>query len=267
MAGDFAANFLIYGNVRDLVKESYHRYEGEPVDSLVVALSTVGLAADVATFFPPTTEAGAPAETGLSLLKALKRAGAMTAEFAAKLLELAKGVRSAEHMKELATCTVDAVKLWHRLPAGAIRCVMGTVKSTEELAEVTKLADQAPKEVALICKLAEEDGMAELKGAGASKEALTSYLKFGRRTVVTVLEPTHVAIGVMKNLRAIQLSGFFHNALSDRTRLSIAWFGGILALCSLINTARHVRGAFGRGPPHPAVEKVDSSIPRPIAPV
>jgi len=252
MIGDFAANFLVYGNVRDLAKQSYNKVTGQPVDRLVVALSTVGLVADVATYFPPTIEEGAPAEAGFSLLKALKRAGAMTTDFAEKVIALAKGARTAEHMKELAACTTDVVKLYHRVPEGSIGYVMREVNTTEELEKVTKIAETAPKEVALVSTLADSDGLSELKAADASKESLTTYLRVGRGTIVRVMSPTVLAIGVAKNF--LMLVHVFQGGLPDLARIGISWTCGLLAVVAFINFTRHII-AIIRPAREPVVQK------------
>jgi hypothetical protein len=239
MAGDFAANFLVYGNIRDLAKQGYHRAVGEPVDTVVVALSVAGLAADVAAYIPLTTAEGAPAEVGFSLLKALKRCGALTAKFAERIVELTKGARTVERMKELATCTLDVLKLYHRIPTGMIGPVMREVETTEELAKVTRLAENAPREVALVAKLGGHEGLEELKAADASESTLQSFLRVGKKSFIRVFRPTHVAVGLLKNLRLDKIDYFLHNVLPAKARLWLGWIAGALACAMLGNCGRH----------------------------
>ncbi len=238
IGGDMVANFLVYGNIRDLAKEGYHKATGQPVDELLVALSAVGLAADVMTYFPPTTEGGAPAEVGIDLLKALKRAGALTAEFSGKLLKLATGARTAEHLKALGQACLDTFRLYKRLPAGMIGYVMHSVNSADELANVAKEVEWAPIEVALISKIGDTEGIAEVK-AVSSKEKLIRYLKFGGQAANELRKPTSLIIGMAKTLHIKKIREWLWNLFPRIPRLACAWVIAAVGLLVLLNAARH----------------------------
>jgi hypothetical protein len=55
---------------------------------------------------------------------------------------------------------------------------------TDDLVQVTEVAEEAPKEVALISKFNEADGIEAMRCENASKQTLETYLKFGRQFTV-----------------------------------------------------------------------------------
>lgn len=83
MAGAFAADVIGVGDVRDLVREGWHAANDEPVDEILIGLSAVGLAVTGATWVMAGTPA--PVRAGLTLVKATRKAGRLSAPLAAAL--------------------------------------------------------------------------------------------------------------------------------------------------------------------------------------
>lgn len=83
LAGALAADLTVIGDARDIARESAKIARGEEHSNLILGLATAGVAVTAATY--ATAGGAAPARFGLSVLKAARRTGAMTAEFAADL--------------------------------------------------------------------------------------------------------------------------------------------------------------------------------------
>lgn len=99
-AAELAADFTLYGDLRDLVREAYHWLSDDEVDVLIAALAGAGVGI---TLFSLGPQAGASAnvKAGLTLLKAARRSKRVPAglfdEAAAALADAAKGIaKSAE---------------------------------------------------------------------------------------------------------------------------------------------------------------------------
>lgn len=84
--GAVASDFTVVGDVRDIGLEGGKMVAGEPYSEFILGLSVVGLAATTATV--ATGGGGAIVKAGVSFLKFAKRAGHLTAEFAARLTRL-----------------------------------------------------------------------------------------------------------------------------------------------------------------------------------
>jgi hypothetical protein len=83
IAGAVTSDFTVVGDVRDISAQGKKMVAGQSYSKLVLGLSLVGLAATVATV--ATGGGGAVAKVGVSVLKAAKRAGTLTADFARTL--------------------------------------------------------------------------------------------------------------------------------------------------------------------------------------
>lgn len=83
LAGSLLADLTLVGDIRDLATEGGKAARGEDHSNLILGLAAAGVAVTAATY--ATVGAGAPARFGVSVLKAARRAGTMTAEFAADL--------------------------------------------------------------------------------------------------------------------------------------------------------------------------------------
>lgn len=96
LAGAVTSDFTVVGDVRDIGREGGKMVAGQDYSKLVLGLSVVGLAATVATV--ATGGGGVVVKSGVSVLKAAKRAGTLTASFARRLTRL---VEDAVNFREI----------------------------------------------------------------------------------------------------------------------------------------------------------------------
>jgi hypothetical protein len=73
LSGTVAGDLFVFGDVRDVVRETKHLATGEPGDRLVLGLAAAGLAVTAATYM--TAGAAAPARAGLTLVKDAHKIG------------------------------------------------------------------------------------------------------------------------------------------------------------------------------------------------
>ncbi len=191
LAGAAAGDLTVWGDLRDASREGWKYANGEAVDPLVLGLSAAGLAITAGTY--ATFGGGVPARMGLSLVKAARRTGKLSADFA---VYLGRIVRDSIDLSALrrAGGTLDAAALRGAVrPQGLARVTrvmgdLGTVQAKagsraafEGLALVDNGAD-----VGRLAKLAEKKGgqtLFILRAAGRGALALTgavlSFLWWG----------------------------------------------------------------------------------------
>ena len=136
LAGAVASDLTVYGDLRDLGIQGYRKLRGLPVDTFLVTLSSIGLAAELTGL------------TGIapSLVKQLHRAGALTAGL---LDEVRKVFVRLRHRKKLNAAekhlfaNLREVVTFHGMNRS--KSVLKGLNSPEELAAAVKLQKIAPE--------------------------------------------------------------------------------------------------------------------------
>jgi hypothetical protein len=80
LAGTAVGDLFVFGDIRDAVREGTRFATGQPTDELILGLACAGLAITAGTY--ATAGAGAPVRLGLSLAKAARATGRMSAHMA-----------------------------------------------------------------------------------------------------------------------------------------------------------------------------------------
>ena len=188
LIGTVTGDLLVYGDLRDAVRETSHLARGEEADTLILGLACVGLAVTAGTY--ASLGAATPARIGLSVFKAVGKTGRLTAGLARAVMRpLARVVDTAALKSSLGPAALLQ-------PAVAIRGVRAAVKldradglvklmgdagrlqaraGTRAALDGMRLAD-SPKDVARLARLAAAKGgktRAILKLAGRGAFALT----------------------------------------------------------------------------------------------
>jgi hypothetical protein len=179
----------VFGDVRDAIREGSRLANGQEVDKLILGLSAVGIAVTAGTYAFIGT--GAPARAGLSLVKAARKTGRISARMAESIGRTLRSVVDGPALKQ----AVDGASKTN--PAATLRAVRGAVKleKADDLFRLTrnvgdvqakagtraaldglKISD-SPREMARVAKLAEKEGgrtRAILKFLGRGAIALTA---------------------------------------------------------------------------------------------
>jgi hypothetical protein len=97
-AGMLTGDLLLFGDVRDVVREGWHGLRGEEVDKLVLGLAGAGIAVTAGVY--ASAGLAAPARAGLTVAKAAKRGGHMGLPLL-RLLKLEKREKLVEFVSDL----------------------------------------------------------------------------------------------------------------------------------------------------------------------
>jgi hypothetical protein len=188
LAGTALGDLFVFGDIRDAVREGSRYASGQEVDHLILGLSAVGIAVTAGTYASLGT--GTPARVGLSLVKAARKTGRISARMAESVGRTLRSVVDGKALRA-AIHGASAVN-----PAATVRAVRGAVKIekaddlfrlTRNVGEVQakagtraaldglKISD-SPRQIARVAKLAEKQGgktRAVLKFLGRGAIALT----------------------------------------------------------------------------------------------
>ena len=170
LSGTVAGDLFVFGDIRDVVRESKHLVMGEDTDRLVLGLATAGLAVTAATYV--SVGGVAPVRAGLTLVKDARKIGRLgegLTEWAGRstreMLDtpmLQNAVLSGSVMRPAET--VSAIRAaFHAEKAGALVRLAKDVGRVSERAGARGALDtlriaEAPEDVARAARLAETKG-------------------------------------------------------------------------------------------------------------
>lgn len=158
LGGSIASDLTVYGDLRDITVEGGKALVGEEYSEFILGLSAIGIAATVGT--AATGGGGVVVKAGVSFVKFAKRAGHLTAGFAARLLRLTDeaidlpGLKSTLRTINLADPTGSWLRLSKYLSnvndarifkvlgkMEAIRAEVGTTEALRLLKRMDKIED------------------------------------------------------------------------------------------------------------------------------
>jgi hypothetical protein len=189
LAGTTLGDLFVFGDIRDAVREGTRLAVGEKADTMILGLACIGLAVTAGTY--ATLGAETPARIGLSLAKAARKTGRLSADLAASVGRMLRGVVDWGGLKS----AVRGFSISE--PALAIRAAREAVKVRRARALVDLAGDvgtvqvkagtraaldgleiaQSPREMSRVAKLAEKEGgktRAILKVVGRGAIMLTA---------------------------------------------------------------------------------------------
>ena len=187
-AGTALGDLFVFGDIRDAAREGTRLATGQQADELVLGLACVGLAISAGTY--ATLGAAAPARVGLSVAKAARKTGQLSADLAASMARMMRDVVDWGRLKgAIAGASItepalairaarEAVKVERAGGLMSIARDVGRVQSragTKTALDGLKIAE-SPREMAQVAKLAEKQGgktRAILKTVGRGAIALT----------------------------------------------------------------------------------------------
>ncbi|MET0220974.1 MAG: hypothetical protein ABW213_09980, partial [Tardiphaga sp.] len=170
LSGTVAGDLFVFGDIRDVVRESKHMAMGEDTDHLILGLAAAGLAVTAATY----VSAGgvAPVRAGLTLVKDARKVGRIGEGLTAWAARSARGVVDAPMLRDAVADasilrpgkTVTAVRAAFRgeKADGLMRLAkdvgrVGERAGTRGALDTLKVAE-GPKDVARAARLAEAKG-------------------------------------------------------------------------------------------------------------
>ena len=156
IGGSMVSDMVMYGDVRDLVKQGWYKVTGRETDSLVIALSTAGL----------VTEFVDVADWAPAVLKAFKKAGAISRKMADGLLTMCKKITKTRKVDKSAKAFFGNTEKMVE-SAGFIRTknMFKNVDKVDDLAIVAKKTKENPALTHLVAKHSGEQTVEVLNGA------------------------------------------------------------------------------------------------------
>jgi len=188
LAGTTLGDLFVFGDIRDAVREGGRLALGQKADTLVLGLACVGLAITAGTY--ATLGAEAPARIGVSLAKAARKTGRLSADLTASIGRMLRGVVDWDKLKgAIAGISISQPALAIRAAREAVKVERagGLIHLARDVGRVeTKAGTRAaldglavaesPREMSRVAKLAEKEGgktRAILKVAGRAAIVLT----------------------------------------------------------------------------------------------
>jgi hypothetical protein len=223
MSGTVAGDLFVFGDIRDVVRESKHLAMGEETDRLVLGLAAAGLAVTAATYV--SIGGVAPVRTGLTLVKDARKVGRLgegLTEWAGRSARdiidtpmLQNAVETGSVMRP--GQTVSAIKAAFRVEqAGALVRLAKDVGRVGEKAGMRGALDtlqiaEGPKDVARAARLAESKG--------SQTRAILKVL--GRGALLLAAGAFNLSLWVFWAVLA--LFGFLSSIKATTERLTMSW--------------------------------------------
>lgn len=175
MLGSLSLDLFVIGDIRDLAVQGWKQVNYGSGDTLIMALSAIGL----------TTTLAPHLDWAPALMKALKRTGALTESFAKNLARTGREAIQTGKYGKLSAAVSDMGKAARHLGPGPLRGVMSAVESTDDLKKVTKAAEIDAKGTYALTRLMGKDGIKRIKKDGKNIGTLTTSIKMGSRVTKT----------------------------------------------------------------------------------
>src|SRR5216683_1239933 len=220
---DLANSFVVFGDIRDVVREGKHLTMGEDTDRLVLGLAVAGLAVTAATYV--SVGGVAPVRAGLTLVKDARKVGRLGEGLTQWAGRSARQIVDAPMLQHAVATgsvlrpgqTVSAIKAAFRAEkAGALVRLAKDVGRISEKAGMRGALDtlrisEGPKDVARAARLAESKG--------GQTRAILKLL--GRGALLLAAGAFNLTLWLFGALLA--LFGFLSSVKATTERLTMSW--------------------------------------------
>lgn len=158
-AGAAAGDLLVFGDIRDMVREGSRWMRGMESDPLIMALAGAGLAVTGVTYF--TWGSAAPARVGTTLVKVARRTGKLSVKLADDVMVLLKARRTGR----VTAALTDVAQIQRKAGTRVALESMRHADNVGDLAKAGLLAEKKGKSTLAIFKTLGRGAIAV--GAGA----------------------------------------------------------------------------------------------------
>ena len=171
MLGSLSLDLFVIGDIRDLAVQGWKQVYYGSGDSVIMALSAIGL----------TTTLAPHIDWAPALIKAMKRTGTLTKRFSKNLVRASRAALRSGNYAKLSGVVTDIGKAATHLGPGPLRGVMHAVDSADELSRVAKAAELDARSTYAVSRLAGKSGVKRISQNGKNIKALATSLKAGSR--------------------------------------------------------------------------------------
>ena len=223
LSGTVAGDLLVFGDIRDVVREGKHLAMGEDTDRLVLGLAAAGLAVTAATYV--SVGGVAPMRAGLTLVKDARKVGRLGEGLTQWAGRSARGMVDAPMLQNAVASgsvmrpgqTIGAIRAaFHAEKAGALVRLAKDVGRVSEKAGTRGALDtlriaEGPKDLARAARLAESK-------AGQTRAILKVL---GRGALLLAAGAFNLSLWLFGALLA--LFGFLSSIKATTERLTLSW--------------------------------------------
>lgn len=248
MGGAIASDMVMYGDIRDILKQAYNKVMGNDTDPVIAALAGIGLA----------TELVDAADWVPAVLKGFRRLGSLTDDFAEWLIRAIKKTVGTRKIDDaLKQAYTDLRSLCGNAGFGRAPSIMKYVNDPVDLSAAARIAEKNPDTAYLMAHAGGNDGMRMMKELGATPKAMSlmsvavkkgkaglAWLQVnGKAREYSIM--TRITARVLKNLRLQRpqkiLADWAHRSDSFVTALLyISLLGSVGFALSSISIARRI---------------------------
>jgi len=171
MLGSLSLDLFVVGDIRDLAVQGWKEMRHGEGDSIILALSAIGL----------TTTLAPQIDWAPALLKALKRTGALTRGFLRSLKNTSRTALSTGDFSGVSRIVGDVGRTARRLGPGPLRGAMESVESAGDLSRVARAAETSPGGTYAIARLFGNSGVKRISADGRNVGTLVMSMKAGSR--------------------------------------------------------------------------------------
>lgn len=165
-AGAATGDLLVFGDIRDIVREGSRWMRGQESDPLILSLAAAGLAVTGVTYF--TWGTAAPARVGSTLVKVARRTGKLSAKLADDVMVLLKARRTGR----VSAALTDVAQIQRRAGTRVALESMRHADNVGDLAKAGMLAEKKGKSTLAIFKTLGRGAIA----LGASALAIAGWV-------------------------------------------------------------------------------------------
>ena len=194
LSGGIASDIIVYGDIRDLVKQGYFKITGNETDSVVAALAGIGLLtelADIADWVP-------------SILKAFRKIGALTREFSTFLFDVCK--KSAKALKldmALEVVLKNLKQLVDNLGMERSASMFKHIRTPADLSAIVKTSNKSRDAAYFTIKNGGDTGVDIIKHFDASDDGIGYMLKGAQKGpagITWLKKKTRITARILKNI-------------------------------------------------------------------
>lgn len=220
LGGAVVSDFLLWGDIRDLAREGYHKATGRETDPVVAGLAAVGIITSVAS---AAAAPAAAADVSISFLKTLRRTRRLTNRFSHFLVESCRRSKATRSLdKGLGEAFVGIRNLVDGAGAARAATIMSHVDDVEALNAVAKVSKQAPEPVAILVRSHGSDGVVALKRLANAEDGSKTLEKLARKGPKRLATLIKRGARTAKFLRHGRLDELFAFLLKEIGRLPAA---------------------------------------------
>ncbi len=171
LLGSLTLDLFVIGDIRDLAVQGWKQLHTGDGDTVIMALSAVGLTASLAP----------QADWIPALLKALRKTGALSRRFANELVQVSARALRTRDFARLNSTVADLGSAARHLGPGALRGVMPAVESGQDLTKVAAAAGRDANSTYALAALFGNRGIKRLSKDGRNISGVATTIKSASR--------------------------------------------------------------------------------------